>query len=95
MYIVELTYLQPMSAIDAQLQAHRAFLATQYERGLFIASGPKNPRDGGVIVVSGKVSRAELDALIALDPFHIHGLADYRVIEFSPVKSHPQVTDLL
>lgn len=95
MYIVELTYLQPLSAIDAQLQAHRAFLTTQYERGIFIASGPKTPRNGGIFIVSGKVSRDELDALIEQDPFRVHKLADYRVTEFDPVKSHPQVTDLL
>ena len=95
MYIVELTYTQPMSAIDAHLEAHRQFLATQYERGLFLASGPKQPRDGGVIIAAGKVSRDELDAILAQDPFHIHGLADYRVVVFDPVKSHPQVTALL
>lgn len=95
MYIVELTYLQPTSAIDTQLEAHRQFLATQYERGLFIASGPKQPRNGGVIIVSGKVSRDELDAILAQDPFHIHALADYRIVAFDPVKSHPQITDLL
>ncbi|MFJ2991372.1 YciI family protein [Pandoraea sp. NPDC087047] len=95
MYIVELTYLQPLSAIDAQLEAHRAFLTAHYERGIFIASGPKQPRDGGVFLVSGKISRDELDALIEQDPFRIHKLADYRVTVFDPIKSHPQVTDLL
>ncbi|MCE4059640.1 YciI family protein [Pandoraea sputorum] len=95
MYIVELTYIQPLNAIDAQLQAHRAFLSTQYERGIFIASGPKEPRNGGIVLVSGKVSRGELDALIEQDPFRIHGLADYRVTVFDPVKFHPQIADLL
>ncbi|ODP32993.1 YciI family protein [Pandoraea sp. ISTKB] len=95
MYIVELTYLQPVSAVDVQLEAHRAFLSTQYEREVFIASGPKDPREGGIIVVSGKVSREELDAIIAQDPFHIHGLASYRVITFNPVKFLPQVAGLL
>ncbi|AJE99981.1 YciI family protein [Pandoraea apista] len=94
MYIVELTYVQSASAIDAQLEAHRQFLDTQYARGLFIASGPKQPRNGGVIIVSGKVSRDELDAILAQDPFQIHALADYRVVTFDPVKFHPQIADL-
>ncbi|MPM66940.1 hypothetical protein SDC9_113854 [bioreactor metagenome] len=86
MYIVELTYQRPMEAIEAQLQAHRRFLDKYYERGVLLASGPKNPRDGGVIIAGGHVSRAELDAILAEDPFHQHALASYRVIEFNAVK---------
>lgn len=95
MYVVELTYLKPLAELDAQLANHRAFLDTQYAKGLFLASGPKNPRDGGIIIVSGRLSRDELDALLAADPFQVHDLASYRVIDFEPVKSAPELASLL
>ncbi|MES2347588.1 MAG: GTP cyclohydrolase, partial [Pseudomonadota bacterium] len=46
MYIVDLTYLKSLAEIEPHLVAHRAFLDEHYARGIFIASGPKNPRDG-------------------------------------------------
>ncbi|AEI82960.1 hypothetical protein CNE_BB2p01490 (plasmid) [Cupriavidus necator N-1] len=71
MFIVELTYTQPLNAIEARLSEHRRFLDAQYARGLFLVSGPKNPRDGGVILVSGLIARNELDKLLREDPFPI------------------------
>jgi uncharacterized protein YciI len=44
-------------------------------------SGRKIPRDGGVILAVGK-SRNEIEGIVKEDPFHAHGLADFRVIEF-------------
>jgi uncharacterized protein YciI len=95
MYIVELTYRKPLEAIEAQLEAHRGFLDKQYARGVFLASGPKNPRDGGVIIANGRISRAEMDEILAQDPFQQCGLAIYRVIDFMPVKFHPALADVL
>ncbi|WP_296652599.1 YciI family protein [Paraburkholderia sp.] len=95
MYIVELSYLKPLDAIEVQLEAHRSFLDAQYANEVFLASGPKNPRNGGVILVSGRIARAELDAILACDPFHQHGLAAYHVTEFAPVKFHPTLKGIL
>lgn len=95
MYIVELTYLKPIEAIEQQLAAHRAYLDVHYASGIFLASGPKDPRNGGVILASGKVSRTELEAVLQQDPFAVHGLASYGVIAFTPVKHHPALAALL
>lgn len=95
MYIVNLTYLKPLAEIEAHLAAHRAFLDAQYARGMFLASGPKNPRDGGVIIVSGRLPRAELDGLLAQDPFAQNGIAGYQVTQFEATKHHPALAALL
>ena len=47
MFVLELTCTAPLEAVDAALQAHIAWLDEQYDKGVFLASGPKNPRDGG------------------------------------------------
>ncbi|NNC23573.1 GTP cyclohydrolase [Salinisphaera sp. USBA-960] len=86
MYIVELTYTNPFENIEAQLQPHRDFLDDQYGRGAFLVSGPKNPRDGGIIIASGKLSRNKIERVLKKDPFYQHELADYRVTEFLPNK---------
>jgi uncharacterized protein YciI len=95
MYIVNLNYLKPVSEVDAHVVAHRAFLDEYYARGVFIASGPRNPRDGGVIIASSHASRAELDEILAKDPFSQHGIASYQVTEFVPTKHHPMLTAIL
>lgn len=90
MFVISLTYQKPMEEVEAQIAAHREFLDRNYAAGVFLASGPKNPRVGGVILASGKVSREQLDGLLAEDPFHVHALARYEVTEFTPSKcAHP------
>jgi len=83
MFIVALTYTEPLARIDAFLPAHRAFLEEQYARGLFLMSGRKEPRDGGIIIAHA-ASRAELDAVLRDDPFYQAGVARYDITEFVP-----------
>ncbi|HWT62307.1 MAG TPA: YciI family protein [Ochrobactrum sp.] len=86
MFIVNLTYVKPLDEVEKYIAAHREFLDMQYANGIFLASGPKNPRDGGIILVSGDTSRNELETVLDSDPFKHHGLAEYHVTEFTPVK---------
>lgn len=83
MFIAILTYRKPLEEVDRFLQAHREYLAGHYAAGDFIASGPQNPRVGGVILMKAE-GRAAVDAIIAQDPFNIHGIADYQIVEFTP-----------
>ena len=83
MFIAILTYKKPLSEVDRFLTAHREYLAKHYAAGDFIASGPQNPRVGGVIMMKAE-SREAVNAIIAEDPFHINGIADYQIVEFTP-----------
>ena len=82
MFIVLLTYKLPLAEVERHLAAHREYLDRQYAAGTFLCSGPQNPRTGGVILCRAADRAAE-------DPFRIHGVADYEIIEFSPVKRLP------
>ena len=95
MYFISLNYIKPIDEIDKHLAAHRAFLDAQFAAGRFLASGAKTPRTGGVFIVRGSVSNAELDHLIKEDPFHQNGVAEYEVTEFTPSKYHPALANLL
>lgn len=81
MFIIELTYTADLSAIDAHMKEHVAFLNKYYATGNFLVSGRKLPRDGGIIVAVG-ASRAQIQKIAEEDPFCTRGLAEYRVIEF-------------
>ena len=81
MFIIELTYKVDLSQIDAAMKRHVAWLQRQYAAGIFIASGRKVPRDGGIIIATSS-DRDALEAIVRQDPFVAGGLADARLIEF-------------
>ena len=83
MFIAILTYKKPLSEVDKYLQDHRDYLAEHYAAGDFIASGPQNPRIGGVIMIKA-ADREAVNAIISQDPFNINGIADYQIVEFTP-----------
>lgn len=81
MFVIELNYTVDLTEIDAHMREHVRFLKKYYASGHFIASGRKIPRDGGIILAVG-TSRERIQAIIEEDPFHAHGLADVRIVEF-------------
>ena len=58
MFLVLLTYLQPLDAVDACLAEHREYLQRHYAAGVFQLSGPRQPRDGGVILATASAAPA-------------------------------------
>ena len=81
MFVIELVYKTELTKIDAHMAAHVKFLKKYYASGHFIMSGRKIPREGGIILAVAK-SREEIDRIVSEDPFHTHGLAECRIIEF-------------
>jgi uncharacterized protein YciI len=81
MFVIELIYKADLAEIDAQMAAHVRFLKKYYASGNFLVSGRKIPRDGGIILAVG-TSRQQIETIVSEDPFHAHGLADFRIIEF-------------
>src|ERR1700751_2803385 len=81
MFVIELIYKASLEDIDAHMAAHVRFLNKYYAAGKFLVSGRQIPRVGGIILSVGK-QREEIEAIVKEDPFHKHGLADFRIIEF-------------
>jgi uncharacterized protein YciI len=81
MFVIELIYKVDLDEIDAQMRPHMTFLKRHYSTGTFLISGRKVPRDGGIILATGK-TREEIEAIMREDPFCKNGLAEFRVIEF-------------
>jgi uncharacterized protein YciI len=81
MFVIELVYKTDLADIDAHMPAHVAFLKKYYASGHFLVSGRKIPRDGGIILAVG-TNRQQIQAIVEEDPFYIHGLAEFRIVEF-------------
>lgn len=86
MLIINLTYKVPLDQVDQYLEEHVQCLYAQYELGNFLVSGPKIPRDGGVIL-SNMETKADVMAAIEKDPFKMNGVAGYDIMGFLPRKT--------
>ncbi len=85
MFILSLTYVKPTEEADRLMQPHMDWVNEGYDRGMFLASGRKNPRTGGVILARGE--RAEVKAYVAADPFTVEGVALYEVTEVAVTRT--------
>jgi len=93
MFVVSVGYVSSLDEVDLLLEDHVNFLKKQYEKGIFIVSGRKVPRTGGVILAKAK-SKKELEGILHQDPFYIKGIADYQITEFVASMTLPELSDL-
>ncbi|HMA36825.1 MAG TPA: YciI family protein [Chloroflexia bacterium] len=91
-FMVELTYTVPLERVDEVVGAHRAFLQAGYDQGLLLYSGGQVPRTGGIMLARAE-SQAALEAFLADDPYRQAAVAEYRIVEFVPVKHQDFLKD--
>jgi len=94
MFIVSLNYVKPLEDVELHLEAHVEFLRKHYEKKVFIASGRKVPRTGGVILAQAE-SKAALDEILSADPFRKNAVAEYEITEFIPSMTLPEFASLI
>ncbi|AHE65727.1 YciI family protein [Legionella oakridgensis] len=94
MFIVQLTYKTPLSEVDKYLQAHREYLDYYFKQGLLLAAGPMKPRTGGIIIAL-TTDKNYLESILQKDPYHLAEIADYQLIEFTPVKHRDEIKDII
>lgn len=94
MFAILLNYIKPLSEVDRLVGEHREFLERYYASGHFLLSGRKEPRTGGVILCNAQ-TRAEVETIVANDPFHREQVAEYEIIEFLPSMAAPHLGGLI
>jgi uncharacterized protein YciI len=94
MFIINLNYIVPLEEIDAQMTAHVKFLRHYYKENVFIASGRKVPRTGGIILALAD-SKEQIEKIMNEDPFCLHKLAEFTLTEFQTSQYHPELKKLL
>lgn len=88
MFLLLGRYLRPVDEVEVHLDAHRAWVREHAEAGRVIAAGREVPLQGGLLVAVG-VTRDEVDAMIAADPYVTEGVAQYDVREYDVVLAAP------
>lgn len=85
MFVIVLTYIKPLEEVDKFIALHIEFLERQYRAGIFLASGARVPRTGGVILATCD-DKTKLLEILKHDPFSLAQVAEYDCIEFTPSK---------
>lgn len=75
-------YRRPLEEVMSVTEQHRAYLKELKEDGTLVASGPMDPRAGGVLLlrVPDDDVAAALDHIRDGDPYVTFGLAQYELI---------------
>ncbi|MEM8601480.1 MAG: YciI family protein [Bacteroidota bacterium] len=94
LYLITLEYCAPLGEVDALLDEHKAFLRRHYESGIFLLSGRREPRTGGVILARAHNTEV-ITSAVSEDPFCREGVAEYSIVEFVPSKAGPGLEWLL
>lgn len=92
MLILSLAYVKPLEEVDRHIEPHMEWVRSGYDRGWFLASGRKEPRNGGVILAKG--DRAEIEDYVAADPFVLAGVALYDIVEVHVTRTADGLEDL-
>lgn len=93
MFLILIHYTKPLEIIDQHLAEHRQYLQSCYAKNQLLMSGPKIPRTGGVLI-SHLQDRQAIEALVKNDPFYLHDVATYDIVEFNAVLHHPALDSL-
>lgn len=94
MFIIDLNYIVPLEELDEHMADHVKYLSKYYKKNIFVASGRKVPRTGGIILALAS-SKEAVEKLIKEDPFYKHELAEFTVTEFSTSQYHPDLKEFL
>jgi uncharacterized protein YciI len=94
MFIIDLKYIVPLEELDEHMADHVKYLQKYYKKDIFVASGRKVPRSGGIILALVD-SVEEVKKIIAEDPFHKHQLAEFTITQFLTSQYHPDLKNLL
>jgi uncharacterized protein YciI len=85
-FIAVTMYTSPLPPDDPAIPPHWAYLDECYQRGLLVASGPQDPRTGGILILRG-TDRAQAEAVLAGDPLITAGRATYRLLAFTATRA--------
>jgi uncharacterized protein YciI len=87
MYAIALfRYRKPLEEALKHLDQHRAYLRGLQAKGQLLASGPIDPRSGGILLlrVPDEGAAEALDAIRDGDPFIQQGYAQYELLPWAP-----------
>lgn len=78
-------YRRPLEEVLTVTERHRAYLRELRAKGLLVASGPMEPRSGGILLlhVPDDDVHGTLDWIRDGDPYTIEGMGQYEIIPWA------------
>lgn len=80
MFLINISYKVPLAQIEPYFDAHIAFVRKYVESEVFVLTGKKVPRSGGIILADIP-SEPELMDILKEDPFFEFDLAEFAIQE--------------
>jgi uncharacterized protein YciI len=87
-YVVTLTYKVSLPEADKFFSAHIEYIEHYHAKGIYLISGRREPRSGGVLIAAN-CSRQDIEAIVAADPYNLNHIADFSIIDFIPTRFDP------
>jgi uncharacterized protein YciI len=83
--IAIIRYRRPLEEVIEVTEQHRAYLKTLKDEGILVASGPMDPRAGGILLldVPDDDVSGTLDRVRDGDPYVTFGLAQHEMIPWN------------
>lgn len=80
-FMIEGTILDADIMTDEIMKEHMAYTQKAMDDGTTLISGLKTDMSGGVFIMSAD-STEKIESYLSHEPFKIHGIQEYRIIEF-------------
>jgi len=94
MFVLLARYTKPAEEVDRLLEDHKAWITRHQEAGRILMTARQVPLTGGLILADGD-SIEQMREMIAEDPFHASGAAEYEILEFQPARVTPGIEEKL
>lgn len=85
MFVVTLTFSGNKARASELMQAHKAWIAKGFDKGLFLMVGSLQPNAGGGILAHN-ATRAELASFVGEDPFVRENVVSADILEIEPAR---------
>ncbi|MCV7194816.1 YciI family protein [Mycolicibacterium brumae] len=81
-HVLTITYTQPIEVVDQTRPAHIDWVKAQIDAGKLLLAGRQETGAGGILVTSD-IEPADVEAMIATDPYLLAGVAEYDRVGFN------------
>lgn len=94
MYVVLLEFADKKSDAATHMQGHKDWLQRGFDDGVFLMAGSLQPSRGGAIIAHN-LTRADLEARLADDPFVMANVVGAEILEIAPSRTDARLGFLL
>lgn len=94
LFVVILHYKVPLDVVERFFSAHIEYIERYHANGIYIVSGRREPRVGGVLIAAN-CSRQEIEAIVAGDPYSVNNIADFTITDFIPTRANGYLSHIV